>query len=204
MSAFGDWCEIVTRQVRFWPDHAEIARELGDHYEDHVRDLERIGYAPQLARQRALEAMGDPEEVGRGMDAVHQPLLGWLWMVSRWGVWLLLFIAFLVFGSDLYWFSQFTDPAPRDGQYEADGFFRFEVGGWENEQAVLVFTGTVTLWWSGAATPGAFPMRRYGNATIPVRTAIRDIPCIGPPWCWPGTTRTPSMLLTVPLKRAWS
>lgn len=142
MSAFGDWCEIVTRQVRFWPDHAEIARELGDHYEDHLRDLERIGYAPQLARQRALEAMGDPEEVGRGMDAVHQPLLGWLWMVSRWGVWLLLFIAFLVFGSDLYWFSQFTDPAPRDGQYEADGFFRFEVGGWENVQAVLVFTGT--------------------------------------------------------------
>lgn len=143
MSAFWDWCETVTRQVRFWPDHAAIARELEDHYEDHVLDLERIGYAPQLARQRTLEAMGDPEEVGRGMDAVHQPLLGWLWMVSRWSAWLLLFVAFLVIGSDdMRWFSQFTDPAPRDGQYEADGFFRFEVDGWENEHAVLVFTGT--------------------------------------------------------------
>ena len=76
MSAFWDWCETVTRQVRFWPDHAAIARELEDHYEDHVLDLERIGYAPQLARQRTLEAMGVSEEVGRGMDAVHQPLLG--------------------------------------------------------------------------------------------------------------------------------
>ena len=69
MSAFGDWCEIVTRQVRFWPDHAEIARELGDHDEDHVRELERIGYAPQLARQRALEAIGAPEGHGCGPSA---------------------------------------------------------------------------------------------------------------------------------------
>lgn len=143
MSTFWDWCKTVTQQVRFWPDHAEIIKELEAHYEDHVLDLERIGYAPQLARQRALEAMGDPKEVGRGMDAVHQPLLGWLWIVSRWGVWMLLFVAFLMIGSDdMRWFSQFTDPAPRDGQYEADGFFRFEVGGWENEHAVLAFTGT--------------------------------------------------------------
>ena len=143
MSAFWDWCKTVTQQVRFWPDHAEIIKELEAHYEDHVLDLERLGYPAQLAQQRALEAMGDPEEVGRGMDAVHQPLLGWLWMVSRWGVWLLLFIAFLMIGSDdMRWFSQFTDPAPRNGQYEADGFFRFEVGGWENEHAVLAFTGT--------------------------------------------------------------
>ena len=87
--------------------------------------------------------MGDPEEVGRGMDAVHRPLLGWLWMVSRWGVWMLLFLAFLVIGSDdMRWFSQFTDPAPRNGQYEPDGFFRFEPGDWESEHSVLIFTGT--------------------------------------------------------------
>lgn len=142
MSAFWDWCNAVTQQVRFWPDHAEIIRELEDHYEDHVLDLERLGYPAQLAQQRALAAMGDPEEVGRGMDAVHQPLLGWLWMVSRWGVWLLLIVAFFVFGSDLYWFSQFTDSAPRDGQYEADGFYCFSPGSWENEHSVLVRTGT--------------------------------------------------------------
>lgn len=50
MSAFWDWCNAVTQQVRFWPDHAEIIRELENHYEDHVLDLEQLGYAPQLAR----------------------------------------------------------------------------------------------------------------------------------------------------------
>lgn len=66
------------------PDRAAIAAELTAHYEDHVRDLERLDYPLKLAKQRALLAMGDPEEVGRGLDRVHKPWLGWLWKVSRW------------------------------------------------------------------------------------------------------------------------
>lgn len=86
---FEEWRLLVTNQVRFRPDREEIARELSAHYVDHVKDLERIGYDHDLARSRALEAMGDPEEVGRAMDRVHKPWLGWLWQVSRWLVWAL-------------------------------------------------------------------------------------------------------------------
>ena len=33
-----------------------------------------------------MNAMGDPEEVGQAMDRAHKPWLGWLWLLSRWGV----------------------------------------------------------------------------------------------------------------------
>ena len=83
MTEFGRWCDTVTRQVRFRPDRGAIQRELAAHYQDHVRDLERVGYDWKLAEQRALAAMGNPEEIGRALDRVHKPWLGWLWLASR-------------------------------------------------------------------------------------------------------------------------
>ena len=78
-----DWCDRAVGHVRFRPDRKAIERELTDHYMDHRQDLRRIGYDPELASQRALRAMGDPDEVGRALDRAHRPWLGWLWEVSR-------------------------------------------------------------------------------------------------------------------------
>lgn len=83
---FREWRETVVQQVRFWPDRGMIGTELEAHYEDHVKDLERIGYDDPLARERALTAMGDPVEVGRALDRVHKPWLGWLWLASKWAL----------------------------------------------------------------------------------------------------------------------
>ena len=82
-SGFWEWRDTVTAQVRFKPDRKAIAKELTAHYEDHVYDLERVGYERKLAKQRALAAMGDAAEVGRALDRVHKPWLGWMWIVSR-------------------------------------------------------------------------------------------------------------------------
>lgn len=84
MDDFLNWRATVLERVRFKPDRAAIASELTAHYEDHVYDLERVGYERELAKQRALAAMGDAEEVGCALDRVHKPWLGWLWKVSRW------------------------------------------------------------------------------------------------------------------------
>ena len=59
------------------------SNELRVHYDDHVKDLLRLGRDPALAEERALEAMGDAQEVGRALDKVHKPWLGWLWEASR-------------------------------------------------------------------------------------------------------------------------
>ncbi len=79
-----NWRDEVLRHVRFRPDHQAIAKELYAHYEDHVRDLERIGYEEPLARERALAAMGDAAEVGKGLDAAHKPFWGWLLKATEW------------------------------------------------------------------------------------------------------------------------
>lgn len=81
---YASWQQEVLRYVRFRLDHKAIAKELYAHYEDHVKDLERIGYEEDLARERALTAMGDPAEVGKGLDQAHKPWLGWLWQATRW------------------------------------------------------------------------------------------------------------------------
>lgn len=83
MWEFRSWRATVVAQVRFWPDRAAIEKELTDHYEDHVRDLERVGYDRKLAEQRALAAMGDAEAIGKALDRVHKPWLGWLWKLSQ-------------------------------------------------------------------------------------------------------------------------
>lgn len=80
---FQIWVDAVCEQVRFRPDRKGIARELRVHYDDHVKDLLRLGREPALAEERALAAMGNAQEVGRALDKVHKPWLGWLWEVSR-------------------------------------------------------------------------------------------------------------------------
>ena len=78
------WRDSVLRFVQFRPDHEAIAKELYQHYEDSVLDFERIGYEEALARERALQAMGDPVEVGKGLNKAHKPWLGWLQKATEW------------------------------------------------------------------------------------------------------------------------
>ena len=80
---FSTWFQQVQKYIRFKPDHDAIERELSSHYEDHYQDLRQLGYDETLAEERALRAMGDPEVVGKTLDAVHKPWLGWLWLVSK-------------------------------------------------------------------------------------------------------------------------
>lgn len=142
LTPFFHWCDTAVRQVRFFWDRGAIAVELTAHYEDHVRDLERIGFDHDLALERALGAMGNAVEVGRALDRVHKPFLGWMWLLSRYGVLISLLVTVCVFGSNLNWFSRFTSPAPRDGQYENGDFFSFSPDSWEHEYSVQVLTGT--------------------------------------------------------------
>ena len=84
MTAFEQWCREVTVRVRFAPDRAAIKKELTAHYEDSVADFIRVGYDRELAENRALAAMGDAGEVGRGLDKAHSYFLGRLWQASKW------------------------------------------------------------------------------------------------------------------------
>lgn len=79
------FCDHVCMYVRFRPDHEAITAELTAHLEDHKDAI--LGIHPDMtlweAERRAVEAMGNPEELGRWLDSIHNPLLGWLqiWFV---------------------------------------------------------------------------------------------------------------------------
>lgn len=82
--SFARYCAAVCDQVRFRPDRAAIQSELWDHLEDHAAALEEMGLSREEAKARAVEAMGDPVEVGKALDALHSPVTGWLLRVFGW------------------------------------------------------------------------------------------------------------------------
>lgn len=57
-------------------ERAAVRAEIDAHMEDHVCDLLDLGYSPELAEERTMSFMGDPEEVGRELDKQYP--LGWL------------------------------------------------------------------------------------------------------------------------------
>ena len=73
------FCGHVCAFVRVAPDHAAITAELTGHMEEHRDAL--LETHPNMtlwdAESRAVQAMGDAEELGRWLDQVHSPLLGW-------------------------------------------------------------------------------------------------------------------------------
>ena len=75
----GQFCEHVCMYVRFRPDHDAITEELTGHLEDHKDALlEGDPDMPLLeAEYRAVASMGDAEELGRWLDSIHSPVLGW-------------------------------------------------------------------------------------------------------------------------------
>ncbi len=112
------WAFRACSYIRFKPDRAAAEEELLAHLEDKaeaiLREKDLLVYE---AEQQALASMGDPDEVGRQLAAVHKPWLGYLWLWS-WrvlivcvvaAVWLSLgFSQRVGFGeSDLRWWLDF-------------------------------------------------------------------------------------------------
>ena len=57
-------------------ERASVREEIDGHIEDHMADLLALDYPEDLAEQRALSAMGDPEEVGKAISRQYSPF--WL------------------------------------------------------------------------------------------------------------------------------
>lgn len=59
-----------------YDEREAIRAELDAHIEDHICDLLDLGYSEELAEERTMLRMGDPEEVGRELDKQYP--LRWL------------------------------------------------------------------------------------------------------------------------------
>lgn len=76
------YCQAVVRCLRHATakERQEVSWELQCHLQDHADALEAAGYSPEQAQAHALEAMGDPQDVGSALDREFP--VGWL-MLSR-------------------------------------------------------------------------------------------------------------------------
>ncbi|MGI6450395.1 MAG: permease prefix domain 1-containing protein [Desulfitobacteriia bacterium] len=99
-----DFCRKVCSFVRYKRAHRHIYEELHNHIADHAEFLREQGTAPEEAERQAVQAMGDPEEIGRELDKQHRPLIEGLLAITSvakglgilYGAWVTLYIAFIV------------------------------------------------------------------------------------------------------------
>ena len=70
MDNYDTFCSAVLRAVpsATRQEQDAIRRELREHLEDHAAALEEMGAGVEEAAQAAVEAMGDPEEIGRALS----------------------------------------------------------------------------------------------------------------------------------------
>lgn len=69
------FCAQVCSVIRWKPAREAAWRELSDHLKDHAAALEERGIPPEEAAAQAVEAMGDPYEIGHQLDRCHSPLV---------------------------------------------------------------------------------------------------------------------------------
>ena len=72
------YCDTVTGQLRCRWEAPAVRQELYDHIQDHQAALMAEGMGREEAEEAAVAAMGDPEELGKALDALHSP---WPWRV---------------------------------------------------------------------------------------------------------------------------
>ena len=90
------FCDTVTRQLRCRWEAPTVRQELSDHIQDHMDAIISGGMGRDEAEGAAVAAMGDPEELGRALDAVHSPWPWRLYHAARTAAFVLLVFAFFL------------------------------------------------------------------------------------------------------------
>lgn len=117
------WLDKATEPIKFGPDRRAARKELLDHIVDRAEDYQQM--FPELtageAERKAVLDMGDPEPVGRELAAIHKPWLGWLWLVCRRSLCVLVIAAFLCGAISQMWGELFPKKDMRERQWEKAG-----------------------------------------------------------------------------------
>ena len=135
---WSNYLNELTAQVKFTIDHNDIKREYREHMEDKLEFLMDCGMEEERAAKTVLEEMGDPVSLGKELNKIHNPLVGWTCFVVKM-VAIIITVAFIFFyGMSLIvlGFSKIEDifvsyPMYRDDgtivQIHGEEIFRYEV-----------------------------------------------------------------------------
>ncbi len=78
------WLYHATCGIRFAEDRDAVRQELREHLEDEIAAVqEETGYSQEAAEKIVVQRMGDADEIGERLVAVHTPWMGFLWRLSK-------------------------------------------------------------------------------------------------------------------------
>ena len=70
-------------QVKFIFDHQSIRRELNSHIQDLIDEHNWNNLPEEELILKINDEMGDPIDLGKSLNQVHKPLLGYAWIISK-------------------------------------------------------------------------------------------------------------------------
>lgn len=79
-----EYLDRMLHHVKFKYDHIDIRREYREHMEDMLDYYVESGMDEDSAKHTVLAEMGDADSLGRVLNEIHNPVVGWIWRVSRW------------------------------------------------------------------------------------------------------------------------
>ena len=139
------WCEDACVYIKYKPDRKTVGDELMSHIIDKHDALVAAGMAPQEAAKTAVAAMGDANEVGRGLAKAHNPVLGYLLTASKVLLCLALVCAFLAIFGARGRFGIFPPDAEAAAARE-ERMYTGEYFEWVNEDDEVIGSSTRTLY----------------------------------------------------------
>ena len=74
---FAKWCDKAVSYIYHTPDRENVRQELMWHLEDTAEALAEQGLSEEEVSQKAIEAMGDPKELGLLLRHIYKPWLSW-------------------------------------------------------------------------------------------------------------------------------
>ncbi len=72
-----EFLDSVCKQIKYKPIRENIAEELKNHIEESKENYIQEGLEEQIAEEKAIEQMGDSEEIGKKLNKIHRPKLDW-------------------------------------------------------------------------------------------------------------------------------
>lgn len=93
-----EFLDDVLSFIKFPFDRATIRKELESHLQDKIEDYIEQGYDEEAAEQLSISNMGEAKEIGTELNREHNPFVGWLWMLTRTAIILLIVINVFIAG----------------------------------------------------------------------------------------------------------
>lgn len=118
----------VTKYIKFEFDRYDIRQELRGHILDKTEYYLELGYDEETAEKMSVDDMGDAREIGIELNKQHNPILGWILVITNilivlFAVWQIFFtgIPYIAYLFDNNTFYDLTDDIPKsDIVYKID------------------------------------------------------------------------------------